>query len=167
MHNSGKSRIFAAKMLKPEFMKQIFSWLSVGFFLLLSVESKAIEAKQLVLQSNDGTRVSYLLRHQPTMNFEGNSLIVTSQGTSVVYAIEDTKKMVYETVEIEETEGIESVPFHELMQANGRIRVYTVNGLEIGEGKLENGDWRLVIDDLPAGAYIVKINEITYKIIKQ
>ena len=151
-------------------------------FLCLGIASaKAIEAKQLVIQAKDGTKVSYLLRSQPKISFSENEINVSSNDVLVTYSVPQTAKFYYETIEIELEEGLMDLQTEQLsyrfegnaiifssIKEGSRISMYAVNGsLIYSKDNIPSGEYMFSLDNLSTGAYLINVNETTCKIIKQ
>lgn len=151
-------------------------------FLVLGIISiRAEETTQLVILSKDGTKVSYLLRDFPQISLTGGDITVMSKGVSVTYSVSQTEKFYYEPVENKIESGIRDLQTEELtyrfngnaiifsaLKADSQISMYSINGsLLFSKSNIAEGEYVLSLDNFSTGAYVMKVNEITCKIIKQ
>lgn len=147
-----------------------------GFHLALDTLAKA-EQKMLVITATDGTTTKYLLEGMPQVKIEKPYLIITTGTTSVSLPLEKLQHIHYEKATDEATaieeitvtdekSGREHIDFSNL-PADAAVSIYTTDGkllynLRPAQGK----SLSLPLGSLQSGIYLVKVNDVTYKIQK-
>lgn len=147
-----------------------------GFHLALDTIAKA-EPKMLVVTAMDGTTTKYLLDGIPQVRIEKPYLVISSEVGSVSLPLENLKHMHYEKATDEATAigeikvfdekgGSERIDFSNL-PADASVSIYTLDGKQLysirpGQGK----SLSLPLGSLQSGIYLVKVNDVTYKIQK-
>ena len=147
-----------------------------GFHLALDTISKA-EPKMLVVTAMDGTTTKYLLDGMPQVRIEKPYLVISSGMASVSLPLENLQHMHYEKATDEATAigeikvfdekgGSERIDFSNL-PADASVSIFTLDGKQLysvrpGQGK----NLSLPLGSLQSGIYLVKVNDVTYKIQK-
>ena len=147
-----------------------------GFHLALDTIAKA-EPKMLVVTAMDGTTTRYLLDGMPQVRIEKPYLVISSGMASVSLPLENLQHMHYEKATDEATAigeikvfdekgGSERIDFSNL-PADASVSIYTLDGKQLysvrpGQGK----NLSLPLGSLQSGIYLVKVNDVTYKIQK-
>ena len=136
------------------------------------------KADNMLLQIwlSDGQVMSINLNEEPTTTYVDGNLVITTTKATVTFPLETVNKFTYymPTNGIDTTEGLgtklsqdgESLTFYGLNK-NTEITVYSPAGVTVR--KVKSGSEKsttVTVSDLPSGAYIVKVNSITYKITK-
>lgn len=148
--------------------------------MMLSLTSFADNNERLVINHIDGQTV-YLLNEQPRITFLGTDLIVSTPEITDTYDLQGIDYIVYEGV----TTGINDVIFGEpgnvstecpfvvsgpslVFTATSQslsISVYTIDGRLIANKELREGASKtLSLEGFGPGIYVVKVNDVTYKI---
>lgn len=134
----------------------------------------SVGARSLVLQLTDGTKVYYLLdgTTNPIVSFANGQLLIQHNG----YAMEGVSKF-YISEKDESNTAVESVitDQQDSRQQDGIIyaktrtlRVYTPAGRAVSAPVQVVGDVRAVhLQSLPAGTYIIQIDDRSLKIVKR
>ena len=146
-----------------------------GFHLALDTIAKA-EQKMLVVTAMDGTQTKYLLEGMPQVKIEKPYLVISSGGASVSLPLEDLKHMHYakttdEATAIEdinvldEKGGSERIDFSNL-PADANVSIYTLDGKLVQALRPNGRALSLPLGSLQSGVYVVKVNDVTYKIQK-
>lgn len=144
----------------------------------ISITVMADELKtQFVIWSKTGTQVAYALIEKPKVTFTDTEVIITTNGVEANYDLEEMARFTYEnndiTVSITNLETNksnykitdESLLFYAL-KANSNVSVYSHNGTLIFKRTIcQNGDYAFTVSNLEKGVYIIKVNELTYKIV--
>lgn len=147
--------------------------------LFLSLSTMAENAKtHLVVWAKDGTQVAYALAEQPKITFTETDLIITSNGVEVNYTLENMARFTYESndntaitnMQTDESpfklDG-ESLLFPAL-KTNTTVYVYALSGMLVFKKTVrQDGEYALPLSDIAAGAYMVNVNGLTYKIVKK
>lgn len=147
-----------------------------GFHLALDTLAKA-ESKMLVVTAMDGTQSKYLLDEMPQVRIEKPYLVISARGASVSFPLEKLQHMHYEKatdeataieeiVVLDKKAGREHIDFSNL-PADANVSIYTLDGkllynLRPAPGKTLS----LPLNALQSGIYLVKVNDVTYKIQK-
>ena len=147
-----------------------------GFHLALDTIAKA-EPKMLVVTAMDGTTTKYLLDGMPQVRIEKPYLVISSGMASVSLPLENLQHMHYEKATDEATAigeikvfdekgGSERIDFSNL-PADANVSIFTLDGKQLysvrpGQGK----NLSLPLGSLQSGIYLVKVNDVTYKIQK-
>lgn len=150
--------------------------LGKGFRLALDTIAKA-EQKMLVITATDGTQTKYLLEGMPRVNIEKPYLVISSDGASVSLPLEQLQHIHYEKATDEAT-AIEEIKMLDERNSSERIdfsnlpagataSIYTTDGkllynLRPTQGKTLS----LPLGSMQSGIYLVKVNDVTYKIQK-
>ena len=136
------------------------------------------EAKMLVITATDGTQTKYLLSDMPRVRIEKPYLVIEADGAMVSLPLERLQHMHYEkatddataieeiVVADEKTGSCEHIDFSNL-PADANVSIYTTDGkllynLRPTQGKTLS----LPLGSLQSGIYLVKVNDVTYKIQK-
>lgn len=141
-------------------------------------ESEA--AQQLVVWLNDGTKVYHDLADEPVTTFENGALYINSAKVSISYPIERVLRYTYEGVmtsissptvrsgEIRFTQGEDEMKFDGI-PAGTRLEVYSTDGRLLSvQYAPEAGHTAVVsLKNFPAGTYILKAGDASYKFLKK
>lgn len=134
-------------------------------------------AQQLVVWQKDGSKVSYKLDEEPITTFTTTDLVITTKTATINYPLPTIYRYSYEGVssgvDDAKADGISiSHDGNKIIVkglASGKTAaVYSVDGIQL-QAKCSNGSDRLVLslNQLPAGVYVIKADEITYKFTKK
>ena len=153
-------------------MEKKITWILtlLAFLLLIPQESKAVdEVETLIIQMKNGSENTF---------FEGVNLKVSATTGDVSFALADVLRFTYDkrsTTGI--NEGITTptgVAFEgdvlviSQLKANATASIYTLDGKLIRQLKPHRtGTYRISLSGLPTGLYIVKADNVTYKITKR
>ncbi len=147
-----------------------------GFHLALDTIAKA-EQKMLVITATDGTQTKYLLEGMPRVNIEKPYLVISSGGASVSLPLEHLQHIHYEKATDEAT-AIEEIKMLDAQDSRERIdfnnlpagataSIYTTDGkLLYNLRRTQGRTLSLPLSSLQSGIYLVKVNDVTYKIQK-
>ena len=149
------------------------------FSLLAIAVTMAAQADDLVLKvwQSDGQVLTISLADEPRTTYSDGNLIITSSKTSVTLPLEKVRRYTYESV----VSGIdEAKAVHVAFSRDGET--LTLAGLKPGTAiylynvagqllrTIDSGTQSKVVvsvSHLPAGVYVVKANDVTYKITKR
>lgn len=133
---------------------------------------------RLIVHTKDGSEVAYILAQQPRVTFSDNCLVVACDDAEVSYPLADMWKFTFN--QTDETEGIAAVVTDEppLTINDGVIvvsglnegsiaRISTLGGTIVHSEKLSSDSWTFRLSSLPAGIYLISINNTTFKIAKK
>ena len=110
----------------------------------------------IVLHQTNGTTVSYAFQDEPKVTYSGEMLVMTAAGVVVEYPIATLQKLTF--TEAQQTSiGAPLV----ITPSKGTQQIFSVSGQLIRtfpEGS------QITTTGLPTGTYIIRSNNITYKI---
>ena len=129
--------------------------------------------------NKDGQKVYFDLVEEPETTFENGLLFIKTARTTVSYQLENVLRYTYEGEmpvvdglklkpgEMRFVQGKEQMNFDGL--ADGTLlEVYTLDGKKLQEQKARSGQRTVVsFANRPAGTYIEKVGDTTYKFLKQ
>ena len=151
----------------------------VILLLFSMVLATTVKAEGLMLQiwQTDGQVVTIALSEEPVTTYADGKLVVKTKKTTLTYPLEKIKKYTYATytdgislpgaVKAEFSNNGETLTFTGL-KPNTNIWVYTAAGQvarKLNSGK--NSKVVVSVSDFPSGVYVVKANDVTYKITKK
>lgn len=157
-------------------MKQLLRTASIIMFLLI-MGSETTLAQHLVIWQKNGTKVSYDLDERPKTTFTAEDLVITTATATLSYPLAKIQRYTYEggalSVKDVKTDGIsishegDNVIVKGL--TNGKyVTVYSIDGKQLKAKRSDGSDsLTLSLANLPAGVYMIKADEITYKFLKQ
>lgn len=143
-------------------------------FLAMADEPKS----RLVVWGKDGTKTYFDLVENPKTTFKDNNLVITSETMTISYPIDQVLRYTYELV----STGIENVSPEKAVRISQHNDALTLENLKPGSAVcLYTVDSKLImaqtigdshsvtisLSDRPSGVYIVKVNDVTYKMLKR
>lgn len=137
-----------------------------------------VKGNTLVVTTKDGVKTTYLLSEKPQVRFEGKDLRVVSTKADVTYKISDILRFTYvrySSTGIDEiTDDPAGVDYRdgELVisgiKAGAAVGVYAADGKMVRQLTVQHaGTFRLSLSQLPQGVYVVKADNVSYKIMKR
>lgn len=156
-------------------MKKIIILL-LAFASVLTVAAKPII--NLAVYAKDGLKVLYALEEKPKITFTDADLIITTKGVEVSYPLKDMARLTYENKEVTEIKNLyddktsftlngESIIFP-CLKTKDVVSLYATNGTLIFKKDIStDGEYAFSLSDVERGVYIVKVNSLTYKIMKK
>ena len=133
----------------------------------------------LVLWAKNGSIVAFALCDNPKLTFTETDIQITGRNIDVTYALDNMALITYEAedyvtpIKDIETEDVsfnltgESLLFPAL-KANSKVSIYSLNGTLIFKKSVQaDGEYSFPLSNLDIGVYIIKVNGITYKIVKR
>lgn len=150
-------------------------------FLLLTAMSIGMYADQLetlIVTLKNGSQTAFFLKDKPQVKFEGTDLKVTSDVGDATFALADVLRFTYEKKNpsgideiVVDPTGVafqDDVLMISQMKANAIVAIYALDGRLLRQLKAHrSGTYRLNLSELPAGLYLVKADNTTYKITKR
>lgn len=132
----------------------------------------------LVVLTKDGVQTTYLLSEKPEVRFIGRDLRVVSTKADVTYKISDILRFTYikrnasgidnvidDPAEVEWQDGTLVIS---KLKANATVVIYSPDGKMVRRLQARHtGTYRLSLSELPKGVYIVKADNVSYKIMKR
>lgn len=153
--------------------------LQLCLLLLLALPTWLLAASinTLVVTMKNGSETVFFLRDQPNVSFDGSELKVVSLKSTTSFALADVLRFTYVKKDLsgidEMTVDPTTVSFDEGILVISQLPkgasawVYTADGKLIQQLTAQHaGTFRLNLATLPTGLYLVKVDNITYKIMK-
>ncbi|SEM85283.1 Por secretion system C-terminal sorting domain-containing protein [Prevotella sp. ne3005] len=148
------------------------------FLTVFCVGTRAAQVETLVVKLKNGSETAFFLKDKPQVKFEGTNLKVTSSAGDTTFALADVLQFTYDkrdTSGINETvtepTGVifkDDVLVVSQLKVNAVVSVYGLDGILVRQWKAPHaGTFRLSLSELPSGLYLVKVDNITYKIMKR
>ena len=153
--------------------KMLLFFLSLFFFKAVA-EEKTI----LAIYAKDGSKVAYALSEKPLVTFSETDLILKTQDLEVNYPFDKVARLIYEYEGLDDkvdllTDGQAMINkgdyllFPELKSGDSVI-IYSSNGMLVADKKIgTDGEYVFSLNEMPIGIYMVKVNDVTYKIVKK
>ena len=132
----------------------------------------------LVVTMKNGAETAFFLKDKPNVTFEGTNLKVVSEKTTTTFALADVLRFTYvkrdpsgineQIVDPTEISYEDGVLVISQIKAGASVGVYALDGKLVRQLKAQRaGTYRLSLSELPTGLYLVKADNVTYKITKQ
>lgn len=154
-------------------MKHVIIAFLFSFYFLNSYAE--VIGKQLIIWNKDGSKVAYSLGENPKITFTETEIEIENSDVLVFYPLENLLRFTYEKDESSSVKDIssdhiyfkynkESLQFFGLKEYS-TISICTLNGMLIHKTRIsKSGDYSYPLSHLNSGVYIIKINELSYKI---
>jgi DNA-binding beta-propeller fold protein YncE len=137
-----------------------------------------VDRKFLVVETKDHVQTTYMLADKTQVLFAGDNLRVVSRKVDVIYKLSDILRFTYETRSVTGVNERRSEPAQleykddqlviSGIKAGASVGVYSLDGKLVKQLTAHRtGTYRLSLASLPQGVYIVKADNITYKIMKR
>lgn len=141
-------------------------------------DGPTMSANVLVVITKDGSQTTYLLLEKPQVRFEGKQLRVVSTKADVTYQLTDILRFTYTKrnvsgidEQVEQQAGVDyqdGVLVISQLKAGATVGVYALDGKLVRQLTAQHaGTFRLNLSALPQGVYIVKADNVSYKIMKR
>ena len=146
--------------------------------LALPIGMLADSLNTLVVVLKNGSETAFFLKDKPNVTFEGTNLKVASDKQTVTFALSDVLRFMYvkkdptgidETV-VDPTEVCYDggVLVISQLKQGAFVDIYSLDGKLLRQLKASHsGTYRLNLSELSKGLYLVKADNVTYKITKQ
>jgi len=156
-------------------LKRIFA---TGLFLVFSKMAFA-QTQILVVWQRDGQKEYYDLGEYPKTKFSGTDIVIETGVISVTYPLEKVLRYTYETVPTgingtqRDAMSIHIIYKDDVLKIYGlapttSVFVYATDGhLVASHAAGSETPVEISLSPLPHGVYFVKVNDVTYKILKQ
>ncbi|MBR1412759.1 MAG: T9SS type A sorting domain-containing protein [Prevotella sp.] len=145
--------------------------------LLAMFTNQTANAQRLVIWQKDGSKVNYNLDEQPKTTFTKDDLVITTATATISYPLAKIQRYTYEggTLSVrdikEDGVSISNSGDHIVVKGltSGKtVIVYRVDGTQLLTQRSDSSDRMTIsLSSLPAGVYIIKADEITYKFLKR
>jgi len=141
-------------------------------------DGEMVDRKFLVVETKNHVKTAYMLAEKPEVSFVGNTMRITSAKTDVTYNLTDVLRFTYETRSVTGVSELRTDPATIGYEDDQLIVSGIKSGASVGiyalDGKLvqqltprRTGTYRVSLKSLPQGMYIVKADNVTYKIMKR
>jgi hypothetical protein len=161
-------------------MKVKFTILSLLFAFAVTSVWAADKQNTLIVLTKNNVMHQFVLADKPKVTFEGNQLKVTCEKASASASF-DLSDIIRFTYEGKNASGIDELTVDPAeismeggtlvisqMKANSTVNVYSMDGKLVRQLTAQRaGTYRLSLSSFPAGVYLVKADNITYKITKR
>ena len=138
----------------------------------------ADEVETLIILMKNGSENAFFLKDKPKVTFEGTSLKVSAATGDVSFALADVMRFTYAkkstsgiSEQVENSTGVSfegDVLVISQLKANTTASIYALDGKLIRQLKPQRaGTYRISLSELPSGLYLVKADNVTYKITKR
>ena len=145
--------------------------------LALPIGMLADNQNTLIVKTKDGAQTTFVLQDKPRVTFEGTDLKVVSEKETVAFALADVLRFEYvkkDALGIDEDvvdpTGVSyqgGVLVISQLRQGASVAVYTLDGKLLRQlTASHSGTYRLNLSELPTGLYLVKADNVTYKITK-
>ncbi len=145
--------------------------------LALPIGMLADNQNTLIVKTKDGAQTTFVLQDKPRVTFEGTDLKVVSDKETVAFALADVLRFEYvkkDALGIDEDvvdpTGVSyqgGVLVISQLRQGASVAVYTLDGKLLRQlTASHSGTYRLNLSALPTGLYLVKADNVTYKITK-
>ena len=145
--------------------------------LALPIGMLADNQNTLIVKTKDGAQTTFVLQDKPRVTFEGTDLKVVSDKETVAFALADVLRFEYvkkDALGIDEDvvdpTGVSyqgGVLVISQLRQGASVGVYTLDGKLLRQlTASHSGTYRLNLSELPTGLYLVKADNVTYKITK-
>ena len=153
-------------------------WILLFALLSLFTMMSAAEKNAIRVYEADGNSVAYLLSARPTVTFSGDELVLKADDVEVAYPLTPSVRFEFaEAPEEEEVVGIQGAQQEPLfkitaneidishIRPNSIVSIYNLSG-QIVKSERADSKGRIIMNslNLPKGTYIVKTEQVTFKI---
>ena len=122
----------------------------------------------LIIQLKNGTENVFFLKDKPKVTFEGADLKVSAETGDVTYAKKSPTGISEQVENPTEVFYENDVLVISQLKANAVVSIYALDGKLIRQLKPQRaGTYRITLSELPLGLYLVKADNVTYKITKR
>jgi hypothetical protein len=146
--------------------------------LALPIGMLADNLNTLVVKLKNGAETAFFLKDKPNVTFEGTNLKVASDKETVTFALSDVLRFTYvkkDLTGIDETVADPTKVSYEdgvlvisQLKQGAVVDIYSLDGKLLRQLKaFHSGTYRLNLSELAKGLYLVKADNVTYKITKQ
>lgn len=156
-------------------MKHQENKIAMLLLLILCFCSNVAFSQKMIIWKKDGEKILYDLNLHPKTRFSSDKLIIDTSFGSEIYPLAEIVKYTYDDV----LTNIKFVSNNVKVKCldgqivvtglkNGEdILVYSLDGKCLGKVIAHSSVLKIPLPGQPSGMYIVKIGDITYKVLKQ
>lgn len=146
--------------------------------LLMAAPLELFSQNTLTVFQKDGQTVSFGFSQKPVVTFTDSSLVVTSTETQVEYLLSKVQKFVLteDPTKVNQVQDELRKPVLVLddyqvnisgAKPDATVRVLSADGKELATYKTDSeGSVTFTISELPVGTYIIRSNDLSFKILK-
>lgn len=156
-------------------MKKILLTL-LGLVMVTSLWADEVE-NTLVVKTKNGAETAFILKDKPNVTFEGTDLKVVTEKETVTFALSDVLRFTYikkdpsgideKAVDPTEVGYKDGVLVISQLKQGASVDIYSLDGKLLRQLTAHrSGTYRLNLSELPKGVYLVKADNVTYKIMK-
>jgi len=138
----------------------------------------ADKVNALIVQLKNGTQTKFILNEKPQISFAGTNLKVVSEKSETSFPMADVLRFTYDKEDVnginEQVEDPAGISFEDGMLIVSQIKkgadvcIYTTDGkLQKKLTAQRTGTYRLSLSLLSKGVYLIKADNVTYKITKR
>lgn len=156
-------------------MKKVLLWIGILFLPLLLKAEKT----HLTITAKDGTQIAFALQDKPQVTFVEDELYVLSLNMDVSYSLDNIAFFKYESRDISsnsinlQENGItyllknDYILFPALSKGT-EVALYTIMGTMVFSTKtVQDGEYIIPISFLVPTVYVLKVNDLTCKMLKR
>lgn len=133
-------------------------------FLLAAVAVGAQAQNTLNVIRQDGSFMCFRFSEKPQTTFEGNDVVITTDKQNLKIPFSTIKEYTFG----DDLIATDVISMQAADSGLGTVYVYSINGILIKTiGSSNNKSVEIFTKELPAGTYIIKNNNVTYKYQKQ
>lgn len=136
----------------------------------------ANESVNLMIWAKNGTKMVYDLSEEPKVFFTSEQLIVKTYEMEASYNLSEISRITYEDAETDISDAVIDEPLRfdgeTLLITNSsektNVCIYTLNGELVQKYSVNASDmFTISLSSFNAGIYIVRVNELIYRILKR
>ncbi|MCQ2223672.1 MAG: T9SS type A sorting domain-containing protein [Bacteroidaceae bacterium] len=148
----------------------------LSVLMLLASAFAWAEDQYLCIWQADGQTVDIALDDEPVTTFSNGNLVISTRRTTITYPLQMVKRYTFEAAPT----GIQSATANMHISTDGscitfsafdrdtNIAVYNLAGVRVRTVLAKAGTGTVVsVASLPKGTYIVKVNDITFKLLSR
>ena len=153
-------------------------FLFLFFYVAIAIGAWADKAENtLVVKTKNGAETAIILKDKPNVTFEGTDLKVVTEKETVTFALSDVLRFTYikkdpsgideKAVDPTEVGYKDGVLVISQLKQGASVDIYSLDGKLLRQLTAHrSGTYRLNLSELPKGVYLVKADNVTYKIMK-
>lgn len=146
--------------------------------LCCTVTSAAATVNALIVHLKNGAQTTFLLNEKPKISFEGTDLKIMSEKSETSVPLADVLRFTYDKQDVngitEREVGSTEISFDEgvlvvsQLKKGSTVNIFTADGKLLRQLKArQTGTYRLDLSTLHDGVYIIKADNVTYKVTKR
>jgi len=138
----------------------------------------ADQVETLIVKLKNGSEAAFFLKDKPQVKFEGTNLVVTSAIGDAAFPLADVLRFTYAKKDpagindiVTDPTGVtyqDDVLTISQLKANATVDIFSLDGKLLRQLKAHHaGTYRINLSELPSGLYLVRADNVTYKITKR